>query len=127
MINTRDQPLLVDYPQRANPSRLFCIHGRLCVPQNEIDLKCEKPERTAGCQLVKLWISDALETIRGCVECTDRDVFKHACCLRHQLVPRASIGGGTGGRVPPLFSMGEQHRNCPPPFFSSEKGLVAKQ
>ena len=32
--------------------------------------------------------------------------------------PRASTGGGRGGRAPPppLFSLGGQHRKCPPTF-----------
>ena len=40
-----------------------------------------------------------------------------------ELDARASIGGGTGGGCvpPPLFRVGGQHRNCPPPLFSSEK------
>ena len=28
---------------------------------------------------------------------------------------------GTGGRVPPFFRVGGQHRNCPPPHFSFQK------
>ena len=38
---------------------------------------------------------------------------------------RASIGGGRGGgRVPPLFRVGGQHRNCPP-HFSVQKNCEA--
>ena len=42
--------------------------------------------------------------------------FDDALSMNNQVQPRASIGGGRGGRVPPLFSVGGQHRNCPPTF-----------
>ena len=43
---------------------------------------------------------------------------EESACAKATGVDRWGTGGG--GRVPPLFSVGGQHRN-PPPFFSSEQ------
>ena len=39
---------------------------------------------------------------------------------------RRSVGdGGTGGRVPPTFQLGGQHRKCPPTFSDKKTNLQA--
>ena len=121
---------------------MFCIRLRASVFQTEPQIGDEMSTCTRSTSAVA---SSAYSTtdVTPCTDPSDRTttsacmasitidypvnevkktLARHiACCVADLSKPRASIGGGRGGTRPPTFQRGGQHRNCPPPLFSSEK------